>query len=125
MDSESGPESQLETNDQTTEPVVAADTDSGLPLVSASVIQPMATAGNEPIIRKAVAGKHSLREPCNCKRLKCYSLFSAEERKKLWLSYWSLDYAGQRLFLAKQMTACKIVQNKPMNPEHKNRNAFY
>ena len=46
---------------------------------------------SESIVRKKVAPKHLLRDPCTCKRRKCFTKFSTEARRHIWLNYWSLD----------------------------------
>ena len=75
-------------------------------------------AGNEEehleagVPRRAVAVKHKLRSPCNCKRLQCYKKFSQEDRQKIWREFWSMDFPSQRLFLAAHMSAKEIIRRR-------------
>ena len=63
--------------------------------------------------RKSNAHKHQLRDPCSCKRLKCFTKCSHEKRKSIWLNYWSLTYEAQQLFVATHMTECEVKQRRP------------
>ena len=75
--------------------------------------------------RKDVAVKHQVRDPCNCKRLRCYEKISSAERQQIWREFWALDYQSQRLFLAAHMSVKEIKQRRPRKEEYRMRNASY